>query len=1179
MGAKTLTATYSGDANFNGSNDTESHTVNKAELLTTITSDAPDASVFGQSYTVNFSVAAVAPGAGTPSGTVIVSDGDNECELVTLEDGTGSCDLPSTSVGGKTLTAIYSGDANFNGSNDTESHTVNKANSLTTITSDDPDASVFGQSYTVNFSVTAEEPGAGTPSGTVLISDGVYDCDPVTLVNGKGSCDLPSTSVGGKTLTATYSGDENFNGSNDTKSHTVNKANSLTTITSDNPDASVFGQSYTVNFSVAAVAPGTGTPNGTVIVSDGVNDCEAVTLVEGAGSCDLPSTSVGEKTLSATYSGDANFNISSETESHTVNKAKSSTTITSDNPDASVFGQSYTVNFSVAAVLPGAGTPGGTVLISDGDNECELVTLEDGTGSCDLPSTLAGAKTLTAAYSGDANFNGSNGEEEHTVAKADTEISLSTPYNPAVFGAPIQITAIVIAEPLSQTTPVGQVQFMVNGSNYGDPVDLVDGIALSDLLPEPLGTYTITAEYLGTINYNSSSAVGFDQVIEKAPTTTVVTSALNPSIYGQSVTFTATVSANLPSLATPNGTVQFAVDGVNYGSPVTLNGSGIATRTIPFTALWPDVHDVTAVYSETANFLGSNNNASPLVQTVYKANPVITITPSETPIVTGQPISLLIKATGDPAYIGIPTGTVTLLLDGNTYAGSLTLAPDGTVTIDNFYTTGGSHEFTVQYSGDDYYENVAEVMSDPVTVNNADTLTTIIGFDPIELVVGQATLISVNVETVLPGAGYPNGQVEISNGIDSCTAELVSGAGSCLLTPTAIGNPDLSAEYFGSDGYNGSLSEPLAGPVVTKPGTSITSITFDPTVVVVGQPVTINVVVEVDEPGNGVPTGEVTISNDVGSCIATLDNGSGSCEITPTAPGQPEINAEYGGDSNFNGSSSSVSGPVVTLADTSIVNFTFDPTSVVVGQPTIVSVEVEITAPGSGVATGEVTISNGTDSCIVTLASGAGSCSLTPTAPGSLELSAEYSGDNNFNPSSTTTAGPEVTKADTSISGFDFEPSTLIVGQPATVNVVVSVDDPGSGVASGEVTVSNGVDQCIVTLVDGAGSCVFTPTISGAPSLTADYSGDLNFNSSSLEITGPDVSPAYTMISTFSFAPTNLVVGQATTVSIVISVNEPGSGIPEAKLSSAMVRINVSLPWWTAPVHANLFQLLLVSRS
>ena len=307
---------------------------------------------------------------------MIISDGDNECEPVTLVDGTGSCDLPSTSVGAKTLTATYSGDDNFNRSSDTESHTVNKAESLTTITSDDPDASVFGQDYTINFSVAAVAPGAGTPSGIVIISDGDNECEPVTLVDGTGSCDLPSTSVGAKTLTATYSGDDNFNVSSDTESHTVNKAESLTTISSDDPDASVFGQDYTVNFSVAAVAPGAGTPSGTVIISDGVNECEPVTLEDGTGSCDLPSTSVGAKTLTATYSGDDNFNVSSDTESHTVNKAESLTTISSDDPDASVFGQDYTVNFSVAAVAPGAGTPSGIVIISDGVNECEPVTLD-----------------------------------------------------------------------------------------------------------------------------------------------------------------------------------------------------------------------------------------------------------------------------------------------------------------------------------------------------------------------------------------------------------------------------------------------------------------------------------------------------------------------------------------------------------------------------------------------------------------------------------------------------------------------------------------------------------------------------------------------------------------------------------------------------------------------------------
>ena len=582
--------------------------------------------------------------------------------------------------------------------------TVSKAITTTTINSDLPDPTVFGQNYSVNVSVAALAPSIGTPDGSVNISDGTNSCN-ATLSGGNGSCTLSSSSPGSKTLTATYAGTSlGYNGSSTTATHTVNKASSSTSITSDTPDPSLVGQNYSVAVNVAAVAPGSGIPGGTVTVSDGTSSC-AITLSSGSGSCLLPSLAMSNKTLTAVYAEDANFSGSSASgQSHSIIKADSALAITSDIPDPSKVGQNYEVGVSVVAVPPGTGTPGGVVTVIDGlGNSCPVI-LSNGSGSCALPSTSAQGLTVSASYPGDINFNGSSDLESHTVQKADTQILLSSPYNPAYYGAPLQITATVSALSPSTYTPVGQVQFKINGSNFGAPVNLAGGVAVSGLLPEPLGTYTITAEYLGTVNYNSSSAVGFDQVIEKAPTTTVVTSALNPSIYGQNVTFTTTVSANLPSLAIPNGTVQFVIDGVNYGLTVALNGSGIATRTIPFTALWPDVHDVTAVYSEAANFLGSNNNASPLVQTVNKANPVISITPADDPIVSGQPTSLEIKAAGNPTYIGIPTGTVTLLLDGDIYAGPLTLAADGTVTIDNFYATSGTHEFTAQYSGDDYFD-------------------------------------------------------------------------------------------------------------------------------------------------------------------------------------------------------------------------------------------------------------------------------------------------------------------------------------------------------------------------------------------------------------------------------------------------------------------------------------------
>src|SRR6185503_1257512 len=56
------------------------------------------------------------------------------------------------------------------------------------------------------------------------------------------------------------------------------------------------------------------------------------------------------------------------------------------------------------------------------------------------------------------------------------------------------------------------------------------------------GSHTITAVYGGDANYNTSTSASITQNISKADTTTTVVSGTNPSIFGQSVTFTATVS-------------------------------------------------------------------------------------------------------------------------------------------------------------------------------------------------------------------------------------------------------------------------------------------------------------------------------------------------------------------------------------------------------------------------------------------------------------------------------------------------------------------------------------------------------------------------------------------------------------------------------------------------------------
>ena len=467
MWTNTVTSLTSTETGTNTVNASATLTVTKALSMTAITSDLPDPSVTGESYTVSVTVAATPPGMGTPMGTVNVSDGTGATCVITLSGGTGSCSLTSLMAGAKMLTASYPGDVNFEISSDTETHQVNKGDTTAVINSDPPDPSVVGESVTVTYTVTANPPGGGNPTGNVLVTDGVNSCTGTLNASSQGSCIVALFTPGARTLTATYQGDLNYNASpaSTGAGHQVNKAGTTTTITDDTPDPSVFGQNYAVTASVAANAPGSGTPTGTITVTDGTNNC---TITLPATSCNLPGTSVGAKTLTATYNGDASYNASPPSAGvpHTVSKADVTVTITSDNPDSSAVGQNVTVAFTVAALAPGAGTPAGTVTVTaSGGSETCTGSLVAGSGSCTLALTVPGDRTLTATYNGDANFNTGTDTDPHTVVAPPV---IAKSFNPmAVPLNGVSTLTLAITNPAANTvalTGVGVVDNFLPGA-------------------------------------------------------------------------------------------------------------------------------------------------------------------------------------------------------------------------------------------------------------------------------------------------------------------------------------------------------------------------------------------------------------------------------------------------------------------------------------------------------------------------------------------------------------------------------------------------------------------------------------------------------------------------------------------------------------------------------------------
>src|SRR5207249_1208081 len=159
------------------------------------------------------------------------------------------------------------------------------------------------------------------------------------------------------------------------------------TVVASSTNPSTFGQSVTFTATVSVVAPGSGTPTGSVTFIEG-GTCAAPTAtlagptaLDGIGqaSFNTSALAVATHTLVACYGGSGSFNSSNGNVAQAMNKADTTTTITTDMSTATGVGQSYSVAFTVAATAPGAGTPTGNVTVSDGTDSC---TGTIATGSC-----------------------------------------------------------------------------------------------------------------------------------------------------------------------------------------------------------------------------------------------------------------------------------------------------------------------------------------------------------------------------------------------------------------------------------------------------------------------------------------------------------------------------------------------------------------------------------------------------------------------------------------------------------------------------------------------------------------------------------------------------------------------------------------------------------------------------
>ncbi|MDQ1428955.1 MAG: hypothetical protein QOK39_2431, partial [Acidimicrobiaceae bacterium] len=151
-------------------------------------------------------------------------------------------------------------------------------------------------------------------------------------------------------------------------------------------------------------------------------------------------------------------------------------------------------------------------------------------------------------------------------------------------------------------------------------------------------------------------------IIAKANTTIAVMSSANPSVFGQPVTFAATVAVAAPGAGTASGTVNF-FDGATLLGAGTLSG-GTTTIAAPASVISSvGTHHITATYSGDGSFLGSMSAVFDQVVTKAPTTTSLTAAPPGS-VGFGHPVTFTATVGAAPPGAGSPTGAVVFTVDG-----------------------------------------------------------------------------------------------------------------------------------------------------------------------------------------------------------------------------------------------------------------------------------------------------------------------------------------------------------------------------------------------------------------------------------------------------------------------------------------------------------------------------------
>jgi hypothetical protein len=629
-----------------------------------------------------------------------------------------------------------------------------------------------------------------------------------------------------------------------------------------------------------------------------------------------------------------------------------------------------------------------------------------------------------------------------------------------------------------------------------------------------------------------------------AATTTTIASNLDPSGFGQSLTFTVTVSAPVGT-GNLTGTVgisdTFGGTTTALASGLALNTSGAATFSVSTLAVGR--HSITAAYNNLNDPAHAASTSPALVETVLEGTAVF-LTSSTNPAAVGQSATFTATVTSSGGGV-TPSGTVTFY-DGATILGTPTLNASGVATYTTSSLANGMHQIVAVYSGSPSAE--IEGSTSPVVYQQVQAPSSIAvssSLNPSTYGVPVTFTATVTSTAAFPATGTVK---LLDKGLPIATGTLAGNPGTATFTIStlAAGTHTITVTYAG-DSYNQS-SKSSAMPldqIVTEAQT-VTTVSATPVSGIAGTPETLTASVALTQ-GSAPLTGTVNFTSGTTLLGSAALNASGVAAVTLTlVAGTYEVVATYQGNANAIGSSSaslacsgssqltcSGGGPLllaVAFAATQTA-LAVVPTTAAAASP----IAFSATVTGNGVTpTGSVDfLANGV--VIGTAPLNAGTAALTNSSlpAGSYAMTAEYLG-NAYNATSTS-AG--VSESVTAIPTTTVLAAATTSGTDPQIALTATVTGSSSGPEpSGTVTFFSGATSLGAATLSPSGVATLSPTLIKGTNYNIDavYGGDA-FNGSSTSQTITVAGVAYGFTVTVSPATVSIPVLQKSTVTVTLT--------------------------------------------